>query len=175
MKIRSESVIGHPRDKVYVAYRDRLPEIAAYLPNIDKIEEARRDATPSGCKLHNIWHARGSIPKVASAIIKPDMLKWDDFAEWHDADFRCSWQLKTRFFTDSIACSGATRFSEDGPQRTRVSLDGELTISLEQVRAVPGFLRAAVAPQVERFVVALVTPNLKRVNSGLEKYLDAQA
>jgi hypothetical protein len=37
---------------------------------------------------------------------------------------------------------------------------------------VPRMIAGPLAPKVEAFIVALITPNLERVNEGLAAYLD---
>ena len=41
--------------------------------------------------------------------------------------------------------------------------------------AVPRFLAGTLAPQVEKFVVVLVRPNLEQMNVSLGRYLDSRA
>ncbi|MEQ9650765.1 MAG: hypothetical protein RLO52_35015, partial [Sandaracinaceae bacterium] len=58
MRIHSESLIRHPQQTVYEAYRDRLPEIAAYIPDVKEILVEKREAVSEGLtKLHNVWIA----------------------------------------------------------------------------------------------------------------------
>jgi hypothetical protein len=171
MEIRSESRIKYPRDQVYRAYRDRLPEIAKYIPDIREIVVKARDETPAGPKLHNEWIADREVPSFAQAILKPEQLRWDDLAEWHDDEHYVAWTLKTRAFTDAVRCSGRNTFLEDGAG-TRVLLTGDLAIDLKEIPGVPSFLAKRLAPQVEKFIVSLVTPNLERVNASIERFLD---
>jgi hypothetical protein len=172
MEIRSESRIAYPRDQVYRAYRDRLPEIAKYIPDIREIVVRSREETPRGPRLHNEWIADREVPSFAQAILKPEHLRWDDLAEWHDDERYVAWTLKTRAFTDAVRCSGRNTFLEDGGG-TRVLLTGDLTIDLKEIPGVPSFLAKRIAPQVEKFIVSLVTPNLERVNASIERFLDA--
>jgi hypothetical protein len=172
MEIRSESRIKYPRDQVYRAYRDRLPEIATYIPDIKEIVVKSRADTADGAKLHNEWVADREIPGFAQAILKPEHLRWDDHAEWHDGEHYVAWVLKTRAFTDAVRCSGRNTFLEDG-SGTRVVLTGDLTIDLKEIPGVPSFLAKRIAPQVEKFIVSLITPNLERVNASIERFLDA--
>ena len=174
MEIRSESRIKYPRDQVYRAYRDRLPEIAKYIPDIKEIVVKSRTDAPHGPKLHNEWVADREIPGFAQAILKPEHLRWDDHAEWHDDEHYVAWTLKTRAFTDAVHCAGRNTFHEDGTG-TRVLLTGDLTIDLKEIPGVPGFLAKRIAPQVEKFIVAMIRPNLEQVNASLERYLDAEA
>jgi hypothetical protein len=158
---------------VYQAYRDELPKIAAYMPNIKEILVRKREERQNGVKLHNEWVGKGEIPKVVQSIIRPDMLRWDDYADWDDNASACAWSLKLRAFTDNVKCGGTNRFTEEGPDRTRVTLSGTLDIDLRDIPGVPRVLAGSIAPQVEKFVIALITPNLEQVNASLGRYLDA--
>ncbi|MFZ5480055.1 MAG: hypothetical protein ACOZNI_25040 [Myxococcota bacterium] len=173
MQIHASSLIHHPRARVYQAYRDELPKIAPYMPNIKEIVVRRREERPGGVKLHNEWIGKGEVPKVVQGIIRPDMLRWDDFADWDDAASACAWQIKLRAFTENVKCGGTNRFTEEGPGKTRVTLTGTLDIDLREIPGVPRVLAGTIAPQVEKFVIALITPNLEQVNASLGRYLDA--
>ena len=174
MEIRSESRIKYPREQVYVAYRDRLPEIAKFIPDIREIVVRSRREVPGGVELHNEWVADRDIPSFAQAFLKPEHLRWDDHASWNDEGRYVAWRLQTRAFTDAVRCAGRNTFVEDGAG-TRVVLAGDLTIDLKEIPGVPGFLAKRVAPQVEKFIVSLITPNLERVNASIERFLDEHA
>ena len=83
--------------------------------------------------------------------------------------------IKTRVFTDSVTCSGRNTFIEDGPNSTKVQLQGSLTISVKAIPGVPSFVAKRMAPQIEAFIVKLITPNLEQVNRSIGAYLDARA
>lgn len=175
MLIHSASVIHHPLERVYRAYRDELPQIADFMPNVRGVEIAAREVRAGGVNLHNVWTGKGEIPKVAQGIIKPDMLRWDDFAEWDDTTTTAQWRLRIRVFTESFKCAGSTRLQADGPARTRVTLSGNLEISVKDIPGVPRFLAGTISPQVEKFIIGMVTPNLEETNRALERYLDSRA
>lgn len=174
MQIHASSLIRHPLARVYQAYRDELPDIAAFMPNIGAITTLSREERPGGVKLHNEWAGKGEIPRVVQPILKPEMVKWDDYADWDDANHLCHWRIATRFFTDNVSCGGTNRMAAEGATATRVILEGTLDIKLKGIPGVPGFLADRVAPQVERFIVALIRPNLEQVNGALERYLDSR-
>jgi hypothetical protein len=173
MQINTSSVIRHPRARVYQAYRDELSRIAPYMQNIKEIRVLSREERQGGVKLHNEWVGKGEIPRAVQSIIKPEMVRWDDWADWDDAGSFCTWKLGLRVFNDSFRCEGTNRFADDGGGRTRVTLSGVLEVNLRDIPGVPRFLAGPIAPQVEKFIIALVTPNLEQVNAALEKYLDA--
>ena len=174
MRIQSESTIQHPRDVAFAAYRDRLPEIAAYIPDIREIIVQAREEEGSVVSLHNEWFADTDIPKMVQSVVRPEMLRWDDFASWDSERFVCSWNLRVGAFTESVNCSGTNTFVAVGPTETRVILAGDLTLDLSNVRGVPRFMARKLGPQIERFIVAMITPNLEQVNQSLQAFLDAQ-
>ena len=172
MEIRSESRIHHPRDVVFQVYRDRLPEIARYIPDIKEIVVHSREEAAGIVKLHNEWISSRDVPSYATGIVKPEFLRWDDFATWNEPASVVEWTIRTRAFTESVRCSGKNQFLEDGKDGTRVLLSGQLDISLKDIPGVPSFLKGRLAPQVEKFIVSLITPNLEHVNRSVERFLD---
>ncbi len=172
MRIDSSARIAHPLDRVYQAYRDDLPALAAYLPDISRIEVRSREERPDGVDLLNVWYASTSIPSVAQAFVRPDMLRWEDSARWDNTATLARWTLVVPAFRDQVTCSGETRLSADGPAHTKVVLAGNLDIDLRRIPGMNRFLAATMKPQVEAFIVRLITPNLQRVNTALQRYLD---
>lgn len=176
MRIYSESVIRHPLDLVYATYRDSLPEVAAYIPDVKQIIMEEREESEGVVTLHNVWYGEREIPRVIRRVLKPEMLQWDDYAEWIEADHLCNWSLKTRVFTDEVTCSGTNTFTAvEGGSATRLLLSGNLEIDLKNVPGVPRILAGKLKPQIEKFIVKLIQPNLEQVNRSLEQYLNAQA
>lgn len=173
MKINSESRIPHSREAVYLAYRDRLPEVASYIPDIQSITVLSTADTPKGKKLHNRWQADREIPAMVSKFLTPDMLCWDDYAEWDDAGFLCQWRLSIPAFPTQVQCSGQNTFYVDG-DHTRLVLTGDLHIQAHKIPGVPRLLARQLAPQIEKFIVRLITPNLEQVNRSIGAFLDAQ-
>jgi hypothetical protein len=171
MRIDSQSHILHPLRDVYEAYRDHLPELARYIPDIREILVKSRVETPAGPKILNEWVAEREIPKVAQGIIKPEMTRWEDHAQWNDAGMYVDWRLVIPTFQQQVRCAGRNQFRAQG-DHTVVHLTGELEIDLRDVPGVPRLLAGRIAPMVEEFIVKLVTPNLARTNESLGAYLD---
>lgn len=174
MRIHSESLIQHPQEAVYAAYRDRLPEVAAYIPDIKEILVVKREALDDGLQIHNIWVADREVPPFAKAIIRPDMLRWDDHACWSDSEQLVRWTLHINAFSEAVTCEGTNTFVAAGDRATRVVLEGDLQIDLAKVRGVPRLMAGRLGPKVERFIVSLITPNLEKVNESLGAFLDDQ-
>ena len=173
MKFRSESTIAHPREAVFAAYRDRLPEIVKFIDDISGVNVLSREDEGSITRLHNEWVSDREVPSVAASFIKPEHLRWDDYATWDESNFTCAFDIKTRAFTDAVRCTGRNLFVSD-PRGTRVILEGDFDVKDISVPGVPKFMAKRMIPQIEKFIISLIRPNLEKVNHALGAYLDAQ-
>jgi hypothetical protein len=171
MNISSIARIAHPLDRVYSTYRNDLPSLAAYLPDISHIDVQKRTEREGGVDVLNIWHAATKIPAVARPLIPAGSLRWEDHARWDDATTRAHWKLIVPTFRNQVTCTGETRIHADG-DHSRVELVGELRIDLSRMPGMNRWMGKRIAPQVESFIIQLISPNLKRVNTALERYLD---
>ena len=174
MQIDSSTRIAHPLERVYRTYRDDLSSLASYLPDISRIEVVSRTERDDGVDVLNVWYASTPIPSVATGFVRPEMLRWEDHAQWDDAATLARWNLVVPALRNQVQCHGETRLIADGPDHTTVSLVGELDIDLRQIPGVNRFLAKAMKSQVEAFISRLIAPNLKRVNAALEQYLNDQ-
>jgi nitrogen fixation protein len=165
------SLVRHPRAAVFRAYRDRLPEIADYIPDVREIKVQTREEAGGVIKLHNVWVAQREVPTALKVVLKPENLMWDDYATWNEATMVCDWELKTRVFRDMVHCRGRNTFTEQGGV-TSVLLSGDLEIDISSLPGMPSIVARRLGPQVEKFIVSLITPNLERVNQSLERFLD---
>jgi len=159
---------------VFEVYRDRLPEVVPYLDDIREIRVEERDEDDGVVRLHNVWSSDRDIPRFARAVVRPDQLKWDDRAAWHEEGLYSDWVIATRVFTDAVRCEGRTEILEDGSGGTKVRLDGVFEVDLATVPGVPGFVGKRIAPQLEKFIVSLITPNLERTTLAIGRFLDEQ-
>jgi hypothetical protein len=172
MKIQADAKLPFPRELVYRTYRDKLPQMVQYLPNVKNIEVLEQK--PEGSTLHikNLWWAKAEIPKIAQSFIKPEMLSWFDFADWHEDRFATGWRIQLRVLEKAVSCAGENQFEAVG-DTTIIHIRGELSFDLREVPGVPRFLAGSIGPTVEKFVVGQITPNLLEVSKGIEQYLRA--
>ena len=175
MKLEADAHIAFPRPVVFSAYRDRLPEMLPYLPDIKAITVKSREELESGItKMVNVWEAQSDIPKIAQRVITPDMLAWTDHAQWSQQAWTCDWKIETRLFTENVNCGGHNEYLEDG-DGTLLKIRGELDVQLKGIPGVPSFLAGTVKPHVEKFIVDLLKPNLLSIAGGLERFLKENA
>jgi len=178
MKFEKESTVTHPPSVVLDLMINRMDEIAPFLPNVDEITLISRDQTPEG-RPHIVRKWQGNdrqAPKAVRPFIKKETLAWIDDAVWHPQDHKVHWTLSTNLGR-LYDCSGINYFEPhpDNPEgATRIRITGDLVVYPDKVPGVPKFLAKRLAPQVEKFIVNLITPNLTDVADGLQGYLDAQ-
>jgi len=171
-KIDIRDSIEFPRDTVYPTFRDHLVALKPYLPTVKDIVQKSYERDGDTVHIVNIWYgADEEIPAIASKFIKPEMLCWTDRATWHDDAQSCDWDMEVGFLKEAISCSGTTYYREKG-DRTEVNITGELRVDAAKIPGVPRLVAGKVGDAVEKFVVRMITPNLKEVNRGAEKYLD---
>lgn len=179
MKLEADARIPFAREVVFRTYRDRLPELVPHLPNIKKITVQKREDAAGGragiTKMVNLWEAKGEIPKVAQSFLKPEMLAWLDHAVWDENDWTVEWRIETRMLTEAVKCGGKNRYVPAGEGASVLEIRGDLEVDMKKVPGVPRLLAGAIAPAVEKFIIALLTPNLTSVAKGLEAFLKAEA
>ena len=169
--------INFDRTTVFDTFRDDLEALADYLPDIreiERLEHERRDENT--VHVVRVWKAQAEdkIPSIASKWIKPEQLQWTDHATWHEDEYRCDWTMEVGFATEAVSCSGTTYYRDaDNDGRTEVHITGELKVDAKKL-GVPRLVAGKVSDAVEALVVKLITPNLKEVNRGAEKYLQDQ-
>ena len=172
MKLHAESVLPFSREVVFRTYRDRLVELVPHLPNIRGIEVTSRRDEPPLVHLVNVWHGGGDIPQVARAFLSEKMLSWTDRATWDEAAWTCAWRMEAHSFREAVHAAGTNEFRAHG-DGCRLVIDGDLDIDGRKL-PIPRFLAGTVGPAVEKFLAAMIRPNLTEVARGVERFLAAQ-
>ncbi len=167
-------VIDHlpfPLKDVFTTMRDKLPELVPHLPDVRKIECVERtELGPGKLRLVNHWYAEDKIPGTLKKFISADQLGWIDYAEWDDATMSVSYRLEMMFFREYVDVRGKNTFAGDDKEST-VTLNGDLNLDLAKHPMIPRLLARTITGQVEKLVLALIKPNLVKVNRGIEKHL----
>lgn len=172
MKFQVKDTIPFPRDLVYTTTRDKLPELARYLTEIESVTMQTRSEEGDVVKMVNLWKGKAEIPKIAQSYIRPEMLQWTDYATWTASKNTCDWNMVIGFFPEAITARGTNTWVVDGNQTTAI-IDGEFIVHPDKVPGVPRLMQKAVAEVVERLVVNLIKPNLSKTNEGVTAYLKA--
>jgi hypothetical protein len=172
MDLIADARLPFSRAIVFSTYRDKLAELATYLPNVRRIEIKSRNDTPPTTDLVNIWHGGGEIPAAARAFLSDSMLSWTDIAHWDESAWTCEWRIETHAFTEAVTCKGKNRFLEEA-DGMKLEIRGSLEIDGGKLKGVPRLLAGKVAKTVEEVLVSKIKPNLIEVSDGVRKYLEA--
>jgi uncharacterized protein YndB with AHSA1/START domain len=171
MDLRADVRIRFPRQTVFAAYRDDMPQLLRYLPNVQSIEVKSRKEDGSRVEVVNAWRGGGDIPSAVRAVLSDSMLTWTDYATWDAASYRCEWRTETHALTDAVRCSGCNVFLDDGPSSTLLEIRGGIDVDAKKIRGVPGFFAGKVGRGIEEFLVGRIQANLVETTRGLETYL----
>ncbi len=171
MDIKADATLPFDRTLVFETYRDQLPELTDYLPNIRSIRVLERKELDRGdVELVNEWVGGGDIPAIARSVIKESMLRWTDYATWHADDFTCDWRTETHAFTEAFTSGGTNRYvaTADG---ARLEIRGTLRCDSSKIPGVPRFMQAKVNRTVEALLARQIAGNLQQVAKGVTRWL----
>ena len=175
MKFNVQVEIPFERQLVFETYRDQLVELVPYMANVQSIEIRTREVEGDVVKLFNVWKGTTSdVPAPLRPIVSPDVMSWNDSAVWDASRFRCDWEITLPALPEAVTAKGFTNYQDDGDV-TVVSISGEFIIHPDRVPGVPSFMAKRLAPTLEKFVVGLLQPNLKKSTEAVESYLEDHA
>jgi hypothetical protein len=173
---KSMIVVKHPKKVVWETMRDRLTDMVPFLDDVAAIKEVdRRDPGNGVVRLTNLWKAETKIPAAIRSILHASQVSWLDRAEWFEMRDRCEWQIEPQFFTDHIRCAGITSFEPAiGGRGTRITFEGKLDITLDNIPGVPGFMQGTVMKAIESLVTTLIPKNFQKLTAALSNLLEQQ-
>lgn len=160
-----------PRARVYAIFRDEVPALRRWLPNVSAFETLSRKEEAEVTTLTNDWRAEGEIPSVARPFVPKDATGWTDHAVWDTRKWTCAWRTEPHAFRESVKSEGAHVFEELPGGRTRVRMRGAVDVDAKKIPGVPRLLAGAVKPAVETFVVGTVKTNLESFARAVQSYL----
>ncbi len=174
MRMDNKDFVDYPRELVYQTFRDKVYELADYLPNVDKIEVVQREwMNEDHLRILAHWHTSAPVPPVVKKFINPKVFSYKDYANWYNSEFKVDWRIETFWLSNLYTCSGTTYYIEVSPGRTLVHLVGDLTVNIDAIPQIPRFLRKSIGPQAEKFVIGIISPNLSKAAQAVQKYLDS--
>ncbi|GBD27575.1 hypothetical protein HRbin30_02926 [bacterium HR30] len=179
MEFCRETKVHYPAALLLETMIERMEEIVPFLPNIASIETLTKKKHRDGTwEIVRRWEARAEqVPSVARRFLSAELLQWLDYALWVPAEYKVEWRQEPvyRAARGLYQCHGTNFFlpdSKDPNNTSRVRVSGFLEVHPERLPGVPAFLARRIAPQVEKFIIRLIEPNLAELAQGLETYLD---
>ena len=123
METKTLSIVKHPLEVVWPAMRDRLPEIAAGVDDVESVQLQERTERDDGTVVVvHLWQASPKLPGIIANHIRPEMLRWTDRATWSAHDMTCTWTIEPHALADRIQCHGRTTYEAAmGGRGTRIT------------------------------------------------------
>lgn len=174
MELRAEAIIDQNRDTVFRVYRDELPDLLAYLPNVRGIEVKSRKGDGPIVEFVNVWHGGGDIPAAVRAFLSDSMLSWTDHAKWDESDWSCQWRSEAHSFTEAVDSRGKNTFVELGPEKMAIRINGRIDVDASRISGIPRLVAGKIGKLIEGFLIKQVQDNLQEVARGVDRYLRDQ-
>lgn len=177
MHFSKTSYVSHTAADILDLMMNRMDEVVPYMPSIESIELKEKQAGADGTvRIVRYWQGSSdSVPVALRAFVSKDLLGWTDTAIWHPAEYKVEWDLATSL-SRLYECGGTNYFEpdpKDPKNRTRIRITGNLAVHPERLPGVPRFIAARLGPQIETWILEMLTPNLTDVAKGLQGYFDA--
>jgi hypothetical protein len=171
--------ITHPAALVLATMIERMESIVPFLENVEGIETLDRRELPGG-RIHIVRRWQGAstaVPLPLRPFLSRELFAWIDTAIWTPTAHKVEWthSMAVSHVAKLYDCTGVNYF-EPAPSApdvaTRVRLTGSLRVHGDAVPGVPAFVARRLVPEVERFVIGMIKPNLGSLTKGLQRYLD---
>lgn len=173
MRIDESQKISHPAHLVFATLRDKTPELAAIMPNVEGVQVLERREDPPRVHLYNRWQATNQdVPRIVRPFVSKDLVAWFDRATWDEESLSCSWQIEAVVGKEVFSCQGRTTIQADGDGACEFRLSAELRVDPDRVPGVPRFLARKLQEPLERFIGNAIRPNLTSIASAVQRYLD---
>ena len=179
MRFDLDDRITHPATLVLETMIERMERIVPFLANVESIDTQEHIELPHGTiRIVRRWPgAASAVPAPLSPFLSRDLFAWIDTAIWTPAQYKVDWKHTAALpqVAKLYDCTGENFFEPDptAPDAaTRMRLTGNLSIHADAIPGVPAFLGRRLAPQIERFIVGMIEPNLANLATGLQRYFD---
>lgn len=164
----------HPRSVVFATHRDRLPDIVKYLDEVASVELRSRSLHAGGREEQvHLWVGTpAALPALIRPFVAPQLLTWKQKTVWDPFTWSATWEIDVLALGPAIEARGTNRYLEDGSGCT-IEITGEFAFrpdKVPQLAQVP----ATAVPMVEKAVVALIVPLVKRTGTAVARFLDEE-
>lgn len=176
MKFEQTDKVTHPATDVLDLMIDRMEEIVPFLPNVESIETLSRETLADGrVKVVRRWQGTSqTAPAAVRPFASKESLAWTDTALWDRETYEVEWVFESNL-SKLYDCGGVSSYKphpDDPEEATRIVIAGHLEVFPDKMPGIPKFLGKKLAPQIEKFVVKMITPNVMETAQGVQRYFD---
>jgi hypothetical protein len=173
---RSFTMVREPLEEIWATLRDRLPEIAARMDDLESVEALERSQEPGGrIRLVNRWNARQRIAPALRGAVGADSISWLDRALWDPSSHTCTWSIAPSVLPGHIECGGATRYEPAMAGRgTRVTFEGRFALRPGFLAGMPAAFEPLARSLVESIFSTMIPRNLARAVSAAAELIAAE-
>lgn len=172
MKFNAVSMVKHPLELVWTLMRDDLSKLADQIEDIERIrvESVRRNHNVH--RIVNVWEASVQLPFNIGKHLDTNLFSWTDYAEWHDAERECCWQIEHHYFRDSFNCSGVTQFMPAmGGRGTRITFSGTFELNRNKIPKMLSVLEEPALKMIESMLIKSIPKNFQKITTAIENHL----
>lgn len=175
MRFEVQEKAKYLREMVFATHRDRLEDIARYLPDVERVElrSRSRHATGKEQQTHLWTGSPSALPLLIRPLVPPALLQWQQVTVWDTSTWTATWTIEVPGLGAAIAANGKNVYVADGTS-CRIDLDGEFSFHPERVPQLAS-VPTSMVPMIEKLVVGLIVPMIERTGSAVAKYLDDHA
>ena len=168
-------MVRHPVDAVWTTMRDRLPDVAKSMDDLERIEVLTRSAEPDSLHVTNRWVAKQKVPAMLRGALGAESIEWLDKAIWRDAERICEWTIEPSVLQGWIECAGKTRYETAMAGRgTRVTFEGYFNLGAGFASGLTKTFEPAIASFVESIVTIMIPRNLSRAIAAAGELIAAK-
>lgn len=175
MEFSDDERSPYPREHVYAAHRDELEAVVAGLAEVRRVELRSRAVQADGSieQMHHWFGSPSALPLLVRPFVREDLLVWTQSTVWTQTEWRARWVIEVPGVGDAVSCRGEHAYEEDGVG-TRISVRGSFEFDPTRSSTLASVPASAV-PMVERMVVSLIVPMIKRSGAAVSDYLSGRA
>lgn len=174
MKIHVEDTLPWPRDRVFTARRDWLPELAGDMSNVDRIRVKSEGRSASGTvDLETVWvGAYAHVPLALQGSLPPEALSWIEAGRFDPRSWTHTWKITVLALPEVVHAEGIDTFEVTPDGGTKVTVDGEFSLDPSKLPVgVPGFLLRGVLGKVERFLLGMIETSMHQTHLAIDAAL----
>lgn len=174
MRISVKEEFPFSAEVVFHTFRDRMDEYVRHTPNITDIKiKNREQVSDTVLTMQCDWGGMGQIPSVVRKILKPEMLRWEDWQTWDSEKLTNDWIIRPFYFREFVTCNGVWRYKPTGPESCQVSCEGVFIVKITHFPPFPDWLCQKMSPVIERTIGGYIPSNMKDTFKAIRKFIAA--